>query len=65
MMETTMQTITVDLHDEDEWAAFAEANSDALLGIYPTLDDAYSAACQGGIQLGGGAAPLVEARFVD
>lgn len=60
-----MDSLYIDLHDEDEWEAFASANREALLEVYATLQDAHAAACQGGIVLGGGAAPLVEVHFVD
>lgn len=57
--------IFVPLVDDADWHRFASANRGALLEIYPCLSDAYMAARQGGIQLGGGAAPLVTIRFVD
>ena len=59
------EAIFLPLHSEDDWTEFAEANRDALLDMYPDLDAAHKAACEGGIVLGGGAAPMVEVRFVD
>jgi hypothetical protein len=49
--------IDITLETTDDWTVFSEANSDALLEIYPNLDAAMKAACDGGIQMGGGAAP--------
>lgn len=56
---------TILLADMDAWEAFAEANRDALLEMYPTIAAAEAAACQGGIVLGGGAAPAFYVRFAD
>ena len=56
---------TVLIRDLDHWTAFADANKDALLEIYPDLDAAKKAACEGGIELGGGAMPLTHIRFAD
>lgn len=58
-------TETILLADTDDWADFADANQDALLDMYESLDDAFMAACQGGIEIGGGAAPHFYIRFAD
>lgn len=55
----------VPIRDMDGWAEFFAANREALLGIYPDEAAALKAACDGGIMLGGGAAPAFFVHFVD
>ena len=52
------------IHNTAEWATFAEANRDALLEMYPSLTDAMTAACQGGIHYGNAATETLVV-FVD
>ena len=61
-----MQTlIFFPIHSETEWDRFVADNEDALLDMYPSIAHAHMVACQGGIRMGGGAAPVVDVRFVD
>jgi hypothetical protein len=53
------------LADMDEWEAFAADNRDALEAEYGSTARAYQAAVQGGLTLGGGAAPLFEISFAE
>lgn len=53
------------LHTDDDWHQFLEENLEAIQEAYPTIDACYQAAREGGIVLGGGAAPIFEIRFVD
>jgi hypothetical protein len=53
------------LADMDEWEAFATDNADALVDAYGSTARAYQAAVQGGLTLGGGAAPLFEISFAE
>jgi len=55
----------IGLENEAEWNEFSSANLEALLEIYPDLGAAHKAACDGGIQLGGGASPEFFIHFVD
>jgi hypothetical protein len=55
----------IELRDMDAWAVFAHANRDALIEHYRTIDNALAHATQGGLVLGGGAAPLIEVFFND
>lgn len=56
---------TLPIHDMNEWYAFAAANADALaeMGLWPS--EALTKAQQGGIVMGGGAAPATLVIFVD
>lgn len=49
----------------DAWEAFAADNLDALEAEYGSKANAYQHAVQGGLTLGGGAAPLFEIFFED
>lgn len=60
-MPATEHQIT--LADMDEWEAFAADNRDALEGEYGSTANAYQHAIQGGLTLGGGAAPLFFVSF--
>ena len=51
-----------DLNDWDEWAA---DNHEALIEDYGTIDNALKHACDGGLRMGGGAAPIIDVFFVD
>ena len=59
----TEQTIT--LADMDAWDAFVAENRRALTDEYGTLSNAYQHAVQGGLTLGGGAAPLFHIVFAE
>lgn len=61
-MTDTNQIILADM---DAWEAFAEANADALVDAYGSVATAYQHAIQGGLTLGGGAAPLFEISFAE
>ena len=58
-----MNPINICLRDEDDWAAFAADNHDALEDEYGSTANAYQHATQGGLTLGGGAAPLFNIFF--
>lgn len=51
------------LADMDAWEAFAEANRDALESDYGSISKALLHAMQGGLTLGGGAAPAFFISF--
>lgn len=53
------------LADMDEWEAFKADNREALEEHYGSTSNAYQHAIQGGLMLGGGAAPLTLVRFAD
>jgi len=53
------------IQDMDEWTVFADANRDELESQCGSIDDALVKACQGGLTIGGGAAPLFFVSFVD
>jgi hypothetical protein len=51
------------LADMDEWESFVAANRDALVHEYGSTANAYRHAIQGGLTIGGGAAPLFLISF--
>lgn len=55
------------LEDTDAFEAFIAANADALADEYPNhgRDDFFRACCDGGLMIGGGAAPAFMVRFSD
>lgn len=53
------------LADMDEWEAFAESNKDALTDEYGSTANALQHAMQGGLVLGGGAAPMFVISFAE
>lgn len=55
----------ITLDDMDDWDAFAEQNREGLESAYGSVAEAFQHAIQGGLQLGGGAAPLVDIVFLD
>ncbi len=56
---------TITLADMGEWDTFAADNRDALVDEYGSVATAYRHAINGGLTLGGGAAPLVHIVFDD
>jgi hypothetical protein len=56
-----MQDITI--QDMDEWREFVAANYDEVIAAARTVTNAEIAACQGGLVIGGGAAPLFCVTF--
>lgn len=56
---------TILIDNLDQWQDFASANADALIEAYGSVETALQHACDGGLQLGGGAAPLMTIVFVD
>jgi hypothetical protein len=60
-----MDATEIILADMDEWEAFASDNRDALEGEYGSTAKAYQHAVQGGLTLGGGAAPLFVVSFAE
>ena len=58
-------TIEINLADMDAWEAFAAANREALEEAYGSTAEAYQHAIQGGLTLGGGAAPVFHISFED
>lgn len=61
-MSTTEKIILADM---DAWEAFAADNREALEDAYGSTASAYQHAVQGGLMLGGGAAPLFEISFAE
>ncbi len=53
------------LADMDEWEAFAADNRDALEDAYGSTANAFQHAIQGGLTIGGGAAPLFVVSFAE
>lgn len=53
------------LADTGEWEAFAADNRDALEEAYGSTANAYQHAIQGGLTMGGGAAPLFFISFAE
>jgi hypothetical protein len=47
----------------DEWKSFAAANLEAIVNEYGSTANAYRHAIDGGLRLGGGAAPLFHVSF--
>lgn len=45
------------LETTEDWETFAEANQESLEAEYGSLDKAFRHCCDGGLILGGGAAP--------
>jgi hypothetical protein len=60
-----MTDTTITLKDMDDWQAFARANAEALREQYGSISAAYQHAVQGGLTLGGGAAPCFFICFED
>ena len=56
-----MQNIII--QDMDHWRKFAAANHDELISLFGTINRAETVACQGGLVIGGGAAPLFCVTF--
>lgn len=67
MTQTASQTeaTAIILADMDEWEVFASDNRDALEAEYGSTANAYQHAVQGGLTLGGGAAPAFEISFAE
>lgn len=53
------------LADMDAWDVFAADNHDALVDAYGSIEKALKHACDGGLELGGGAAPLFVIYFAE
>ena len=53
------------LADMDAWDEFTAANREALIDAYGNEENAYQHAVQGGLTLGGGAAPLFNISFAE
>ena len=58
-------THTITLDDIDDWDAFVADNREALVDAYGNTSNAYQHAIQGGLTLGGGAAPMFHIVFAD
>ena len=61
----TDRSIVLELENMDDWETFAADNRDALIDAYGSTARAYQTAIQGGLTLGGGAAPYVTVYWVD
>lgn len=57
--------INVTLADIPAWDRFVADNREALEEAYGSLGAALKHICDGGLTLGGGAAPLVYVRFAE
>ena len=53
------------LADLAAWEVFAEANREALIAEHGSVDEALRLVREGGLEMGGGAAPLVVVYFAD
>ena len=53
------------LADLAAWETFAEANREALVAEHGSVDEALRLVREGGLEMGGGAAPLVVVYFAD
>jgi hypothetical protein len=62
---TDRTTNTIILPDMDAWEAFAADNRGALEDAYGSTEKAFRHAVDGGLTLGGGAAPLFEIYFAE
>jgi len=58
-------TIRVALDTVDDWLQFVDDNHDEIAATYRTASAAFRHAIQGGLVLGGGAAPRVTVHFVE
>ncbi len=56
---------TITLADMDAWESFAAENREALESEYESTANAYQHAVQGGLILGGGAAPAFHVVFAE
>lgn len=56
-------SIAVTLDDMDAWEEFALTNADAIVERYGSREKAFRHLCDGGLLLGGGAAPDVAVYF--
>ncbi len=64
--EETDGSTTILLADMDEWHIFIHDNMDSLQDEYGNnIDEWLRRACDGGLTLGGGAAPLFVVTFAD
>lgn len=62
---TTPEGGAIALDDMDDWRTFAEANADALVDGYGSIEAALQHCRDGGLTLGGGAAPLFFIYFAE
>lgn len=58
-----MQITNMELRDMDAWADFVANNREEIESRYGSVDVAYKYACDGGLEMGGGAAPLFIITF--
>lgn len=54
-----MEIEEICLSDNAAWQAFVEANREEIESEYGSVDVAYAIAADGGLEMGGGATPLV------
>ena len=55
----------IELADMTAWREFAAANEDGLIDAYGSVAKAFQHAIQGGLTMGGGAAPLFHIYFAE
>ena len=58
-------SVVVELDNMDDWQEFADANFDAICDQYGTRGKAFRHLIDGGLLLGGGAAPETAIYFID
>jgi hypothetical protein len=58
-------SIVMELDNVDDWQEFYTDNIDAIDDRYGSIDKAYRHLCDGGLLLGGGAAPEVAVYFAE
>lgn len=62
---TSNDAFDIVLDDMDDWAAWAADNADALINDYGSIEAALKHACDGGLVMGGGAAPVFHISFAE
>lgn len=60
---TSNDAFDITLDDMDDWAAWSTDNADALIEDYGSIESALKHACDGGLTMGGGAAPIFHISF--
>lgn len=55
--------VNIELHSMDDWNEFVAINRGDIIARYGSVDKAYRHAVDGGLEMGGGAAPLFIITF--
>lgn len=62
---TSNDAFDIVLDDMDDWATWAADNADALVEDYGSIESALKHARDGGLVMGGGAAPIFHISFAE